>query len=152
MKRTIRKWIIRITATGLLIGGLLIGLVLNPTLLYANKTVIENYTVYHDSVVDSNFVNQLKSVTMLLKGSELYDSTFKLDICLNDGSIYPTLTERVRGQAFAWGFYNKVVLQGNVNYQDNYVELNGYRWSLEQLITHEAIHCYQFRKIEFTCH
>lgn len=149
MKRTIRKWTIRITATGLFIGGLLIGIVLNPTLLYANKTVVDNYAVYHNSEIDNNFLNQLENITALLKRSELYDSTFRLDICLNDGSIYPTLLEKIRGHAFAWGFYNKIVLQGNVNYQDNYVELNGYRWNLEQLITHEAIHCYQYRKFGF---
>lgn len=149
MKRMIRKWTIRITATGLLIGGLLIGIVLNPTLLYANKTVVDNYTIYHNSDIDDNFLNQLENITALLKRSELYSSAFRLDICLNDGSIYPTLLEKIRGQAFAWGFYNKVVLQGNANYRGNYVELNGYRWNLEQLITHEAIHCYQFNKFGF---
>ncbi len=52
----------------------------------------------------------------------------------------------LRGSAFAWGFYDKVVLMGNANYKDNYVELNGYKWNYTQLLAHEEIHCLQFHK------
>lgn len=149
MKRTKRTWITRLFATGLLISGLLLGIVLNPGLLYANKTVVDNYIVYHNSQIDDNVIKRLESVTMLLEHSELYDPSFKLDICLNDGSFYPTLMEKVRGQAFAWGFYNKVVLQGDADFKNNSVQLNGYSWNSEQLIAHEAIHCYQYNMFGF---
>lgn len=149
MKEQIKKWTIRLTATGLLISGLLIGIVLNPSLLYANQTVVGNYTIYHNSNIDNGLFNRFESITSSLKKSELYDPTFSLDICLNDGSYYPTLLEKIRGKAFAWGFYNKVVLQGNSNYENNYVDLNGHHWNLEQLIAHEAIHCYQYKKFGF---
>ena len=149
MKRAIMKWSLRLSATVILIGGLLLAIVLNPSLLYAERTIVGNHTVYHNSEVGHDFFNQLENVTNSLKKSELYDPTFKLDICLNDGSFYPTLLEKIRGQAFAWGFYNKVVLQGTALYHDNLVELNGFYWNLEQLITHEAIHCYQYNKLGF---
>ena len=132
-----------------MIGGLLIGIVLNPSLLYANQTTVSNYTIHYNSEINKDLLNQLETVTSLLTKSELYDSTFELDICLNDGSYYPLLLENIRGQAFAWGFYNKIVLLGNANYKDNYLELNGYNWNLEQLIAHEAIHCYQYNKLGF---
>ena len=38
-------------------------------------------------------------------------------------------------------------MQGKANYAGNYVELNGYKWNLTQLITHEMIHCLQFDKL-----
>ena len=119
MKRTIKKWTIRLIITGVLILGLLIGIVLNPSVLYANQTVVGNYTIYHNSEIDDNLMTQLENVTLVLEKSELYDSTFRLDICLNDGSNYPSLLKKINGQAFAWGFYNKVVLQGKAHYKDN---------------------------------
>ena len=118
-------------------------------MLYADETVVGNYRVYHNVEIDYDFLTQHEHVTNSLKESEFYDSSFKLDICLNDGSFYPTLLQKIRGQAFAWGFYNKVVLQGAAVYNENSVVLNGYRWNLEQLITHEAIHCYQYNRLGF---
>lgn len=146
MKRTIRIWITRLFATGVFFSILLLSILLNPGLLYANKTVVDNYTVYHSSQIDDDIIKRLETVTMLLEQSALYDPSFKLEICLNDGSFYPTLLEKVRGQAFAWGFYNKVVLQGKTDFKNNRVQLNGYSWNSEQLIAHEAIHCYQYNR------
>ena len=146
MKRQIRKWTLRLTATGLLCLGFLVGIVLNPTLLYANKTTVGNYTIYHNAPLDENFISRLDNATELIKTSELYDANLKLDICLNDGSLYPTLIEKLRGQAFGWGFYDKVVLMGKANYKNNFVELNGYKWNLTQLLAHEETHCFQFHK------
>lgn len=146
MKRQIRKWTLRLTATGLLCLGFLVGIVLNPTLLYAYKTTVGNYSIYHNEPLDEDFISRLDDARGLVKVSELYDSNFKLDICLNDGSLYPTLMEKLRGQAFGWGFYDKVILMGNANYKDNFVELNGYKWNLTQLLAHEETHCFQFHK------
>ena len=55
--------------------------------------------------------------------------------------------QAIRGKAFAWGFYDKVILQGIANYNDNYVELNSYKWNLTQLLAHEMTHCLQFEKL-----
>lgn len=146
MKRQIRKWTLRLTAAGLLCLGLLVGIVLNPTILYSNKTTVGNYTVYHNAPLDENFISRLDKAKELVKACELYDANLKLDICLNDGSLYPTLMEKLRGKAFGWGFYNKVVLMGNANCKENFVEINGYKWNLTQLLAHEEIHCLQFHK------
>ncbi|MCG6187668.1 hypothetical protein [Maribellus maritimus] len=56
---------------------------------------------------------------------------------------------KIQGKAFARGFYNKVVFQGSADYQSNRVELNGYNWNQEQLLAHEAVHCYQNNKFGF---
>jgi hypothetical protein len=55
----------------------------------------------------------------------------------------------LRGQAFAWGFYNKVVMQGSTNCTSNYVTLNGFKWNLIQLLAHEMTYCLQFDKLGF---
>jgi hypothetical protein len=149
MKRKIKKWTLRLTATALLIAGLLLIIILNPILTYANKTTHNNYTVFHTKTLDPTLLTKLDQATELLKASEFYNSNLQLDICLNDGSKYPKLIRVLRGQAFAWGFYNKVVLQGNANFKDDYVELNGYRWNLTQLLAHEMTHCLQFDKLGF---
>jgi hypothetical protein len=149
MKIRIRNWALQILVAGIFLLILLTGIVLTPSLLYANQTKIGKHTIYHNSKIDNYFIKQLENATNVLKTSELYDSDFLVDICLNDGSIYPTILEKIRGQAFAWGFYNKVVFQGNAYYQNNHIELNGYQWNLEQLLIHEATHCYQYNKLGF---
>ncbi len=144
MKKKIKKIALWLTVVILFIGVLLIIYFLNPILTYANKTTHNNYTIFHIAPFDKSIIIRLDQATELLKASEFYNANLKLDICLNDGSYYPILMQKIRGQAFAWGFYNKVVLQGTANYKENYVEVNGYKWNLTQLLAHELTHCLQF--------
>lgn len=138
---------LHLTATILFIAGLLLIIILNPILTYANKTKHGNYTVFHDKTLDPALLTKLDQATELLKASEMYNPNLSLDICLNDGSKYPTIIKALRGPAFAWGFYNKVILQGNANITGNYVELRGYKWNLTQLLVHEMTHCFQYDKL-----
>jgi hypothetical protein len=149
MKRQIKKWTLRLTATVLLITGLMLIIVLNPILTYASKTTQNNITVFHNSTIDPTILSRLADANELLKASEFHNPNLHFDICLNDGSKYPEFMRAIRGQAFAWGFYDKVVLQGTANYTDNFVELNGYKWNLTQLVAHEMTHCLQFDKLGF---
>ena len=141
------KWTLRLIITGLFITGLLLIIVLNPILTYANKTTHNNFTIYHNTKLDPLLTSQLDNARNLLETSEFYNEKLNLDICLNDGSKYTDIIRTIRGQAFAWGFYNKVVLQGTMNCKENYVELNGYKWNLTQLLAHEMTHCLQFYKL-----
>jgi hypothetical protein len=147
MKREIKKWTLRLTATGLLIAGLLLTIVLNPLLTYANKTTYNNFTIYHHNKLDPSLTSHLDEARNLLRVSEFYNEKLNLDICLNDGSRYTDAIKAIRGQAFAWGFYDKVVLQGIMNCKENFVELNGYKWNLTQLLAHEMTHCLQFDEL-----
>jgi len=123
---------------------------LNPTLLYANRTVFENFTVYHNKPLDKDLKTRLDNARDIIKENQLFDSGLKFDICLNDGSLYPSLLEIFMGQAFALGFTsNKVAICGNANFQENYVERNGYKWNLTQLLAHEETHCLVYNKIGF---
>lgn len=136
-----------LTVTVLFIAGLLLIIVLNPILTYANKTTYKSFTIFHDLPLDPTLTSKLDRATELLKESEFYNPDLRLDICLNDNSKYPNIIRAIRGQAFAWGFYDKVVLQGTMNGKGNYVELNGYQWNLIQLLAHEMTHCLQFDKL-----
>ncbi len=149
MKIRYRKWGLRIVATGIVILGLLVVIVLNPMLVYANKTAAGNYTICSQNRPDPYFIEHLNDVTNLLKASELYEGKQKLTICMNDGSVFPCLVQAIQGRAFAYGYYGNVVLNGTLNARDNYVELNGYKWNLTELIAHEATHCMQFHKLGF---
>ena len=149
MKRQIKKWTLCLTATALLIAGLLLIIILNPILTYANKTTHNNFTVFHNKTLDPTLLTKFDQASELLKVSEFYNPKLHLEICLNDGSKHPRLIRTIRGQAFGWGFYDKVVMQGNANFKNNYVELNGYKWNLTQLVAHEMTHCLQFDKLGF---
>lgn len=149
MKKRIRKWLIRIIATCLLIAVLLLIIILNPVFTYANKTTKFNCTVFYNKPLDDSFNIRLLQATQLAAKSECYNPELKLDICLNEESVYPEIIRAIWGNAYARGFYNKVVLMSNANFKDNYVELNGYKWNLTQLLAHEMIHCFQFDKLGF---
>ena len=144
-----KKWILRSIATVLFLAGLLMIIILNPILTYANKTPHKNFSIYHNQNIDPILFRSLDQATILLKTSEFFTNNLKLDICLNEGSTYPTIIKTLRGRAFAWGFYDKVVLQGTMNCKANFVELNGYKWNLTQLLAHEMTHCLQFEKLGF---
>ena len=147
MEQQIKKWTLRLTATVLLIAGLLLIIILNPILTYAHKTNHKIFSIYHKKTIDRSLISTLDQSILLIETSEFYNNNLKFDICLNDGSTYPTIIKTIRGQAFAWGFYDKVVMQGKMNCKDNFVELNGYKWNLTQLIAHEMTHCLQFDKL-----
>jgi len=149
MNRQLKRWTVRLMVTGLFIAGLLLVIILNPIFTYANKTTFNNYKIFHHKPLDPALTFNLNEATALLQQSEFYNSKLQLEICLNDGSTYPKLMQALRGQAFAWGFYNKVILQGTINYKNNYVELNDYQWNLTQLLAHEMTHCLQFYQLGF---
>jgi hypothetical protein len=146
MKKQFRRWSIRIAALGAFVVLLLAMLVLNPGLSYAHSTKYSQFTIYHNKPVDPAFENILHHARALSATGSYFNPALHLDVCLNDGSRYPGLIRCMQGEAFAWGFYNKVVLSGEAHFSENYVSLNGYRWNATQLLAHEMTHCYQFSK------
>lgn len=149
MKRIIRNGLLGLLLAVLLTGlGLLI-LLFNPTLLYSRQSVYRNYTIYHDQPLNLHVIVQLDRATELLQASELYDPDFTYEICLNDGSVYPAMVRALCGEAFAWGFYHQVVLNGRVDFEANFTELRSFRWNLNQLIAHQAMHCQVYNTFGF---
>jgi hypothetical protein len=79
-----------LTSSGLCGLGF-VGLVLNPSLLYAHETVTNQYTIYHSQPLDPAFEQRLVQARALVRPSEVFDHTLRLEVCLNDGSRYPRL-------------------------------------------------------------
>lgn len=149
MAKQFKKWMLRLTATVLLCTGMLVIIVMNPLLTYAEKTEGSHVTIFHHKPLDPYLKTRLQQADEFLRKSEIYHANMHVDLCLNDGSVYPKIMKALRGPAFAWGFFNKVVMQGNANWKENHVELNGYKWDLAQLLAHEMTHCMQFRHAGF---
>ncbi|MBK8855962.1 MAG: hypothetical protein IPN10_18115 [Saprospiraceae bacterium] len=149
MKHRLTNILFRLTITGLFVLGFLIFIVLNPGLMYANKTKHRNYSIYHNNPLDPSTLVRLEEVTDLVKRCEWNNPELPLGICLNDDSMYPKIIKTLLGEAFARGFYNKVVIHGTTNFKEDYVELHGYKWNLTQLLAHEIIHCLQYAQLGF---
>jgi hypothetical protein len=136
--------------TGLFLIGLLVTFMLSPMLLYANKTTLGNYSIYHNKPLDKNFQRLLEQSNIIIKSSELYDRNLKIDVCLKDGSNYPKLIRGILGKDFLSSFYNKIILTcDTVNYKDNYVQLDGHKWNLTQMLAHAQVHCLEFDRYGF---
>lgn len=147
MKKRFKKWTFSLIVAGLFLFGLLVIFMLNPIILYANKTVIGNYSIYHNKPLDKNFQDQIKQANAIIRSSELYDPKLKIDICLKDGSKYPGLIESVLGKDFISSFYNKNIFGGDtMNYEANYIRLGEHRWNLTQMLAHAQVHCLEFNK------
>jgi hypothetical protein len=140
MKRLFR-WIFRAFLILFTIAVLLILFILNPQLLYANKKTYKTVTVYSKHLCPENFRNELNKSIELISHSELYDSAFHFDVFMNDGSSFPAVPKLILGDAFAWGYHNNVVLNGQSDSSLQYIYLNGYKRQLSRTIAHEMIHC-----------
>jgi hypothetical protein len=147
VKQVIKKWILRLTILGLVFIVLILTFILNPSLLYANKTTIGNCNIYHNQPVDSFLIFRLKDASEIIKSSELFDTKLKYDICLNDGSKYPSLIKLIFDEPIGTTFYDKIVFLGTINFKENYGLESENKWNITELIAHSQTHCLQFNKL-----
>lgn len=141
-----KKWVLSVVASGgLLLLGLL-ALLLTPRVFYAHQTTTREYTIYHHHPLDPALRRRLLQARHLVQAGEVFDKDLRLEICLNDGSWYPRLVQAIWSPAFAWSFYNKVVLNGEANAPANRLAFRTYTWDLTALLAHEMTHCYQFHR------
>ena len=132
---------------GLFLLGLLVTFMLCPILLYAKRTVSGNYRIYHNKPLDKKILLRLEQSISIIKASELYETELKMDICLNDGSQYPRLIEKVLGKDILLTFYNKIVFTDDaINVDSNYIFVDEHRWNLTELLAHVQVHCLEFKK------
>ncbi|HTA82072.1 MAG TPA: hypothetical protein VK783_04015 [Bacteroidia bacterium] len=149
MKHSIKKWAFRLALSGLFFVILLITFILNPSLLYAHKTIVGICNIYHNGPLDSIVLVRLNDAIEISKSSELYDPHLQYDICLDDGSLYPALIRKFIDDDFSATFYNKTVFWGTFSFKDNYGVQDGHKWNLTQSTAHGFIHCQQFNKLGF---
>ena len=148
MPTILKKWVFRLSVTTVFLVGLLLAIVLMPRLSYARHTNCGPYTIYHQQPLPAALPARLDAASARLRASELYRPGLTFDICLNDaGTAYPRLLAQLLPPAFAWGFADKVVLQGEANFGADYVALHGYRWNSTALLAHELTHCLQYQAL-----
>jgi hypothetical protein len=147
MKKQFKKWTLPLMATGIFLCGLLVILILKPILMYANITSVGNYVIYHNKPLDKNFQNRLQQSNSIIKSSELYDAELKIDICIKDGSNYPSLITTLLGRVLLTTFYNKVVFMfEEVHYNSNSIKFEGHKLNLTELLAHVQVQRLEFKK------
>ena len=150
MKKKILKKVLISVAVFIFAISALISIIIFPSLHYKHKTQFEQLTIYHQKPLNENYQAVLKQSLEKVENAEIYDKKYQLDICLNDGSRYPKIIERIKGAAFGHGFYNKVVMNCTIDWDKDVASLHGRNWKLNFLLAHEMIHCYQFNSFGFS--
>lgn len=114
--------------------------------MYANATPYRQVTIYTQKKLHPSFTKVIDHALLLVQQSELYDKSFSLDCFLNDGNSFVKIVKFIYGDAYGWGYYNKVVLNGSMDTALQFIHLNGYQRQLSRTIAHEMIHCLQYNK------
>jgi hypothetical protein len=126
---------------------LLVFFILNPVLLYANKTEYKNFTIYHEEPIPEDLGKYFETILQSLESSEIYNKNIKIDICLNDGSAYPKLIETLLGPDVIRTFSNKSVYHTTVNdwASESMIKKEWNEdFNISQWAAHSFVHCLQF--------
>ncbi len=121
----------------------------SPALFYSRESIYKNFTIYHDEPISLKLIVRIDQAERLLQQSELYDPNLKYSICLNHNSLYPKLIKMLFADKIAWGYYHYIVLNGDSNFEQNFVRWKSYQWNLTQLIVHQAMLCQQYNTFGF---
>lgn len=122
-------------------------LFLNPSWSYANKTEFDFITVYHNEVLEPATESVLKDVMRIVEQSELYDEDFAIDLCLNNGNLYPKIYP-FAGFPLAYAVLDKAIIKNcEIDFENNLAEtkwaINNYehrKFNLTWLLAHEITH------------
>jgi hypothetical protein len=146
MKKRILKIVLRSLGLLLMLFIGFIALMLNPQVLYAKKLSRKQVTVHYQQRYPASFDRSVDQALALVKQSELQDSSFRFHVFLNDGLSVAPVLKKILGDAFAWGYYNNVVLSGKLDETNQFIGLNGYNRHLARTLAHEMIHGLQAHK------
>lgn len=141
----IKKILIRTFGTLVFLLVLLVSFLLNPSLLYANKTVYQDITIYHQKPLRPDLFSLIDQSLTQIGKAEIMNKGVKSDLCLNDGSHYPNLVRKILGEDVFTAFSNKVVFLGKdlPDYDRFYLWDRQLKYS--QFLTHGLVHNLQFQ-------
>lgn len=141
----VRKILFRTVGTLMFLLILLISFLLNPSLLYANKTVYQDITIYHQQPLRNDLFSLIDQSLAEVEKTEIIGKRVNSDLCLNDGSYYPSLVRKLLGEDVFTAFSNKVVFLG----EDSKVYDRFHLWDRQlkysQFLTHGLVHNLQFQ-------
>lgn len=145
MKIQTKKYLIRGLGTLAFLALLLISFLLNPALSYAHKTEYKAITIYHQAELRPDLLKLIDQSLATVKSSALYDEQFRSHLCLNDGSIYPTVVRKLLGEDVFTAFSNKVVFLGEDRIENNRFSLWDRSLKYTQFLTHGWVHNLQYQ-------
>lgn len=146
MIKTLKKVILSCFSILLLTCLVWIVLLLNPTLLYANLSNFNQFTVFHNEELDEEIKHIIIDALAIIKQSDIYDKKLNIQLCLNDDKLYPKLYPFAGATAYA--FLNKTVIYDcKPKFKLNRAEYNWERYNYELrnfdltwLLAHEFTH------------
>lgn len=141
----IQKILFRTIGTLIFLLILLVSFLLNPAFLYANKTVYQDITIYHQEPLRTDLFSLIDQSLAQVAVSEIMGKGVKSDLCLNDGSYYPSLVRRLLGEDVFSAFSNKVVFLGQDLQEYDRFLLWDRQLKYTQFLTHGLVHNLQFQ-------
>lgn len=150
MKRKLKKILWSAGTTLLLCIVILVGAILNPSFLYAKYTQFENVHIYHNQELPNGNNIVISGSLKIVKQSELFHENISINLCLNDGPVYPKIIEKIKGLGWAYTVGKNISLNCRADFKNNLAHwnLNKYqgqnrKWNLTELIAHEMVHACQ---------
>lgn len=149
MKKTIKKVILSSLSVLGVSFFVWIMLLLNPSMVYSNSTTFANITIHHNSDLQPEAEGVINNALEILRTSDIYNEDIKINLCMNDGSIYPNLHPTASGIAYTH-FNNSVIYASTPDFKKNTSEysweINDYeirKYDLTALLAHEFMHAVQ---------
>lgn len=117
---------------------------LNPGWAYPMKTSFDQVKVFHSAPLEKEWAFVLDSVRQRLSHSDIYDESLTIKLCLDDGSSFPGIVEKVAGPSFAFAGVNVIIMESQPDLTAGKSHRGDLAYDLVSLITHEALHCCEY--------
>ncbi|MEM8890902.1 MAG: hypothetical protein AAGD28_23200, partial [Bacteroidota bacterium] len=140
----VKKWLFRGMVASVFAFILLIGFMLNPSLSYAHQSTIEGVKVYHNQKLDPELENIIRNSKARIKASQLYSDQINFQLCLKDGSNYPSMIETILGEDVIRSFSNINVVLAETDPTFHYLSWRGHVFRYDQFLAHVMVHNLQF--------
>jgi len=125
-------------------------IILYPQPLFANKLQYRQFSVYSNNRIGNEIHPVLDSVLSLIEKSELYDSSYKVDLFLAYNTFLNKMDDKVFGKGpTARSIDNNIVIKVKININKNFIYSTFPRpcqQSFAYIIAHEMIHSLQMHK------
>ncbi|MBI2730187.1 MAG: hypothetical protein HYX40_05450 [Sphingobacteriales bacterium] len=126
----------------LMLSGL-VCFMLNPQVLFASGYKYGQLHIYASPKYNGGQNDRFDKAISLIRKSELYHSSFQIDVFLNGAKPVNFLLTHTMGDAYAWGYYNNVVINGAIDERFEWNHLRKYQRHFSRTLAHEMIHCLQ---------
>ena len=146
MRKYLKKLFIgsSLTTTGL--AGLLILFVLYPGNLFAERVSYRAFDIHANVPLRGDYCAVQDQALEPVEASELYNSGYRCDIFLTDGTVYKDITFKLMGPAMARSLGNNILLNTKADFGKNLLAGPANKRDLTRTIAHEMVHCFQLHR------